>query len=127
LDGGQKCQNQRRNSAKDQKKIAELINKSRILIMTSYNEGGPRVVVEALACGVPVLATSVGIVPDLLKNGLGGEIIDWEAEDIVKKIKGLLNDFAKYYQYSQDGLEIAKQFEKKAAIKNYAEKIKSLI
>src|SRR3989344_1652231 len=113
--------------AKDSQEIAELLNKSKILVMPSYNEGGPRVVVEALACGVPVLATPVGIVPDLLKNGLGGEIIDWEADDIVEKIKGLLNDSAKYNKYSQSGSEIAKQFEKKAAVKNYADKLKNLL
>src|SRR3989344_5868458 len=37
--------------AKDQKAIAELMNKSKILIMPSYNEGGPRVILEAMACG----------------------------------------------------------------------------
>ncbi|MDO8496909.1 MAG: hypothetical protein Q7S43_05685, partial [bacterium] len=64
---------------------------------------------------------------DLLKNGLGGEIIDWSADDIAHKIQGLLNDFARYQKYSQDGPEIAKQFEKKEAIKNYAEGLKSLL
>ena len=117
--------------AKDQKEIAELLNKSKILVMPSYNEGGPRVVVEALACGVPILATSVGIVPDLLKNkpdgwtgGRGGEIIDWKVDNMAQKIRGLLNDSVRYRKYSQDGPEIAKQFEKKAAIKNYVDKLK---
>ncbi|MEK7072161.1 MAG: glycosyltransferase family 4 protein, partial [Patescibacteria group bacterium] len=59
--------------AKDSQEIAELLNKSRILVMPSYNEGGPRVVVEAMACGVPVLATPVGIVPDIIKSGESGE------------------------------------------------------
>ena len=113
--------------AKDSHEIAELLNKSKILVMPSYNEGGPRVVVEAMACGVPVLATPVGIVSDLLKNGSGGEIIAWEAEDIDHKAKGLLSDPNKYQEYSLNGLEIAKQFEKKEAIKNYAEQLKILI
>ena len=113
--------------AKDQREIAELLNKSRILVMPSYNEGGPRVVVEALACGVPVLATPVGMVPDLLKNGLGGEIIAWDANDMASKIRALLSDFERYQKYSQKGLEIARKFEKKAAIRNYADKLKLLI
>src|SRR3989344_3203193 len=54
--------------AKDSGEVARLINQAKLLIMPSYNEGGPRVVLEAMACGVPVLATPVGIVPDLLKN-----------------------------------------------------------
>lgn len=112
--------------AKDSQEIADLLNKSKILMMPSYNEGGPRVVVEALACGVPVLATPVGIVPDLLKNGLGGEMIDWSTEDMATKIRRLLSDSERYQKYSQSGPEIAKQFEKKAAIKSYADKLKLL-
>ncbi len=113
--------------AKDQKEIAELLNKSKILVMASYNEGGPRVVPEAMACGVPVLATAVGIVPDLLKNGHSGEIIAWKAEDIAQKAYRLLNDVERYKEYSRSGQEAVKQFEKRAAIKNYAEKLKGLI
>ena len=113
--------------AKDSQEVAGLINKSRVLVMPSYNEGGPRVVVEAMACGVPILATPVGIVPDLLKNGLGGEIISWEADDIAQRVSGLLNNPDKYQKYSHSGPEIAGQFERKTAIKNYAEKLQALI
>ncbi len=113
--------------AKDQTEIAQLLNQSKILLMTSYSEGGPRVVVEAMACGVPVLATPVGVVPDLIKSGESGEIIDWDVDDISKKANKLLNDQSLYEKYRQNGLEIAKRFEKKEAIKNYAEKLASFI
>lgn len=110
--------------AKNQAEVAGLLNQSRILVMPSYNEGGPRVVVEALACGVPVLATSVGIVPDLLKNSNLGKIIDWDVEDIVKKAEEILKN---YDNYKNTGLETVKQFEKKSAIKNYADKLKDIV
>ncbi|OGN04582.1 MAG: hypothetical protein A3B99_04390 [Candidatus Yanofskybacteria bacterium RIFCSPHIGHO2_02_FULL_44_12b] len=109
--------------AKDSREISELMNKSKILVMPSYNEGGPRVVVEALACGVPVLASRVGIVPNLLKNGLGCEIIDWKAEDIAKKAQALLGDPVRYGEFSKNGPKIAAQFERRAAIRNYAEEL----
>ena len=120
--------------AKSSQEIAELINRSKILIMPSYNEGGPRVVIEAMACGVPVLATPVGIVPDLLNKNLfvgrqvasGGEIIDWRPEDIAQKAQELLN-LERCGKYSFNGLEIVKQFEKKKAIKNYADKLKEIL
>lgn len=112
--------------AKNQNEIAELLHKSKILLMPSYNEGGPRVVLEAMACGVPVLATRVGLVPDLAdKNAV--KIIDWNAEDIAGKVKELLGNESERNRLSQTGPEIAKQFEKKAMIKNYAEQIKQLI
>ncbi|KKR88726.1 MAG: Glycosyl transferase family 1 [Candidatus Wolfebacteria bacterium GW2011_GWB1_41_12] len=113
--------------AGDSKKIAELINKSKILVMPSYNEGGPRVVVEALACGLPILATAVGIVPDLLKNGQGGEIIAWNEQDISNKAAELLGNEDKRKQLGRAGIEIAKSFERKEAVKNYAEKLKLML
>ncbi len=113
--------------AKDQKEIAELINKSKILVMSSYNEGGPRVVLEAMACGVPVLATPVGIVPDLLKNASGGEIVGWDAEDIATRAGRLLGNESERQVHGRAAVELAKKFEKTASIKNYADKLKFLI
>ncbi len=111
--------------AKDSQEVARLLNESRILVVPSYNEGGPRVALEAMACGVPVLATPVGIVPDVIKNA--GEIIDWNPADISKKVLELLGNTAKYQEYRANGLKIASHFEKRAAIKNYAEKLLSTL
>jgi glycosyltransferase involved in cell wall biosynthesis len=113
--------------AKDSAEIAGLINESKILVMTSYNEGGPRVVVEALACGVPALATPVGVMPDLFEGNMGVDRIDWNADDIAGKAKGLLEDSDKYRRYSQAGPETAKKFERKEVIKNYAMQLQKLI
>jgi glycosyltransferase involved in cell wall biosynthesis len=113
--------------ARDSKEIAQLINKSEILIMPSYNEGGPRVVLEAMACGIPVLATPVGIVPDVIKDGESGRVIEWNAKDIANKAAELLNDENKCRNFGLNGLNIVQQFEKKRAIKNYADKLKEML
>ena len=52
--------------AKDSYEVAELLNKSRILVMPSYNEGGPRVAVEAMAFGGPGFSKPVGGLAALL-------------------------------------------------------------
>ncbi len=112
--------------AKDQTEVAKLLNQSKILVMPSYNEGGPRVVVEAMACGVPILATPVGIVADIIKNGQYGQIIKWDAEDIAEKAKYILVHQLEYEKHRDLFLEAVDKFEKKSAIKNYAEKLKEL-
>ena len=112
--------------AKDSREVAELMNQSKLLVMPSYSEGGPRVVLEAMACGVPVLATRVGIVPDLEKTG-ALEIIGWNTGDISRKAKKLLTNDVRYGQLSKLGAQTAKQFEKRSAIENYASKLKAVL
>jgi glycosyltransferase involved in cell wall biosynthesis len=46
-----------------------------LLALTSNNEGTPVSIIEAMAAGVPVVATAVGGVPDLLQNGVLGTLV----------------------------------------------------
>lgn len=48
-----------------------LIGSLDVMALTSHSEGSPLVVAEALAAGVPVVATAVGGVPDQLAGGAG--------------------------------------------------------
>ena len=48
---------------------------SDIVALTSDNEGTPVCLIEALACGKPVVATAVGGVPDLLREGALGLLV----------------------------------------------------
>jgi L-malate glycosyltransferase len=54
-----------------QEQIAEHLKKSWAFILPSYFEGMPVVVLEALACGVPVFASPVGHLPHLIHSGNG--------------------------------------------------------
>lgn len=103
--------------------VADVLNRSRLLLMTSYNEGGPRVVLEALACGVPVVATPVGIVPDVLPPE---SIEGWDVDALAEKVKNILNDPALYERLRQAGLQAVQPFERSAAIAVYADAIKKV-
>jgi glycosyltransferase involved in cell wall biosynthesis len=45
---------------KDQKYITRLMNISELFYLTSITEGSPKVIFEAMACGLPIVSTDVG-------------------------------------------------------------------
>jgi len=66
-----------------------------LYLVTSRNEGGPKSVLEAIASGVPLVTTSVGIAPDLVKDGVNGRLCAApDPEAIAEAAASLLNDAA---------------------------------
>jgi len=61
---------------KSASEIARLMNISDIFLLTSSFEGMPLVVLESLACGLPVVSTDVGEVPLVVKIGMSGKIVN---------------------------------------------------
>ena len=55
--------------------VAEWINAADVLTLPSWSEGYPNVVVEALACGRPVVATDVGGTREILDSEAKGRLI----------------------------------------------------
>ncbi len=107
--------------------VAAAYNSAKIFINPSFNEGGPRVVLEAMACGLPVITTRVGIAEDIIQDGENGLFTSWEPKDMVDKILYLLGDQELRQKFSQAGFGIVREFKKEPAIENYAKKIQSLI
>lgn len=56
--------------------VAEHIRESSLLVLPSYREGVPNVVLESLSSGTPVVATDVGGIPEVLNKDSGIIISD---------------------------------------------------
>lgn len=64
-----------------------------LLALTSFNEGTGLVLVEAMAAGCPVVATRVGGVPDVVRDGITGRLVDTEdADGLASVIAKMLAD-----------------------------------
>ena len=53
----------------------ELFRSADIFVYPSYHEGMPMAAIEAMACGLPIIATQVGGLPDLVCPGLNGLLV----------------------------------------------------
>ena len=61
---------------------AALAHAADVLAMPSAYESYGLVVLEALACGVPVVATATGCVPDVVADGVNGAVVAGTPEDL---------------------------------------------
>lgn len=67
--------------------VFRYLSELKLLVLPSYSEGVPAIVQEAIACGAVVVATPVGGIPSLIKDGATGFIMaDNSPECIVRSV-----------------------------------------
>lgn len=71
-------------------------NAADTLLLTSYHEGSPNVVKEAMACNCPIVSTNVGDVEWLFENLEGHYITSFNAHEIASKIQSAIHYRDKY-------------------------------
>jgi glycosyltransferase involved in cell wall biosynthesis len=97
--------------------IDEILPLFDMLVLPSLNEGMGRVLVEAMAAGKPVVASRVGGIPDLVRDGENGYLVaPADEKALANGIKKLLDDPAKAKQMGLRGREHSRQFSLEAMI-----------
>ena len=92
--------------------IPEIMHSINILLLTSRWEGLPRVLPQAMASGIPVVATSVNGSPEAVKNGLNGYLLPpGDVEGMARKILYLINNPGEARAMGQKGRELVEEFD----------------
>lgn len=72
--------------------IRNLFSAFDVIVLTSVTEGTPMVVLEAMSAGVPVVATSVGGVPPLLRDGAGFLVPYGDWKQLATEVEKVVTD-----------------------------------
>ena len=100
-------------SVMSRNEILNILNRAKILVLTSVAEGFPKVILEAMACGAVVVATDVGSCKEVVQDaGVIADIHDCVA--ISNAIINILEDDKLRLRMQQQSLERVKQYDWKS-------------
>ncbi|ARK30337.1 N-acetyl-alpha-D-glucosaminyl L-malate synthase BshA [Halalkalibacter krulwichiae] len=90
----------------NQKHIAELLSMSNLMLLLSEKESFGLVALEAMACGVPVIGTNAGGIPEVIVDGQTGYLCDiGDVNCVADKAVSLLLDQSSYEAFSLRAME----------------------
>jgi glycosyltransferase involved in cell wall biosynthesis len=99
-----------------------------VFLLTSLREQMPMAVLEAMAVGIPVVATKVGEIPYLIDHGIDGFILDVDAPigAYVQSLLGLLSRLDHVRIGDAARQKIIDRFEEKTMVQQYNNVIQGL-
>lgn len=98
-----------------QSNVEEFYASFDVLVLTSVMEGLPLVLLEAMACGTPVVSSDVGGVKEIITDGLNGSVV-WNSTDprlFASSIKQIVENKEQWNLYSKNSIETAKAIQQK--------------
>lgn len=87
-------------------KVSPLVARSRLMVHPAHHEGLARVVMEAFACGVPVVASRRAM-PNAFEHGVHGLLVG--PDEIVPAARELLADDARLQEMGRNAYQYAKE------------------
>ncbi len=95
----------------NRERLAELYRGASLYIHPSHYEGLPTVILEAMACGCPVIATKTGGIPDVVEAGKNGLLVSpANPAELARAILSLLDEPAEAAQMGHRAAQTAQQY-----------------
>jgi len=100
--------------------VPEILGSADVFVLPSHREGLPISIIEAMTLGLPVIATDVGGVSELITDGENGFIVKQDnLSDISKILRLLQQDENKYRNISYKAKESIKRFSIESCATNH--------
>lgn len=99
--------------------LVTLYHKCDLFVLPSKYEAWPLVGLESMSCGLPVLMTNVGGIPEYLKDGLNGFFITQNGKDIAEKVNVISSKKELYEQMSANARQTALKHSWNACAQKY--------
>lgn len=77
---------------RNQAEMLDFYHSLDVYVCASRTDGTPNPALEAAACGLPVVTTRVGNMPELIRDGENGYFVERDAADIAEKLRWLRDD-----------------------------------
>lgn len=91
-------------------KLPDIYVDADVYVSASLNEGMSNTLLEALAAGLPIIATNTGGTFETVQEGINGSVIEMEsAQAIADKVELLFNDFEMEKRMSQESRNLAEK------------------
>lgn len=105
-----------------QQEVAGLLAQTDLALITSRMESFSLAALEAMACGVPVVASRVGGLPEVVLDGETGLLFDFDRPDqAVQSVLDLMSDPERYRQMSESASRHAWNYDRRKGVLDYEE------
>ncbi len=100
--------------------VAALYRACDLYIVASREEGGPKALLEAMACGVPLVSTRVGMAADVIEDGVTGRLVNVEDVGGIVEASLDLTDAGTAHRQRAAALKAVTDFDWSAVAGQYA-------
>ena len=102
------------------KDVCSYLQKADIYVSSSNSEGLPLSILEAMACGLPVVATAAGGTVDIVKTGINGIVVPLDDRAaLAEALENMVNDAELRIKYGAESWRVAQQWSIEACTKGY--------
>lgn len=105
--------------------VPQHIASAKIFVLSSDIEGMPNALMEAMALGIPCVATDVSGVRDIISDGENGFIVPvGDKEAMADRIKKLIESEVLQKRFSENTIDVFSKFDKEKIFKQWLELVK---